>query len=547
LNGKQIYLYAVASGLFLALAFPPLPFSAFAFVGLVPLLFALENRPKHIFLTLYITFFIYHFGTNWWISSWQSETDPYLFVSGLATALVHPFFFFIPFVPYFFVKKRIGTAKALWFLPFYWAAFEWFHGLGELSYPWLALGYTQINNFYWVQFADLAGVTGVSFIIVLINVLILKIIFTIKSIGTKEPKTTKILTNPASLRFTVPLMLLIVVPYIYGAIRVDKFDHEKLLKSNEKINIGIVQASINPWRKWETSAMGQIGKHMQISDSLIASVPKLDAIVWSETGILYVNKETNFDHNFFIIRRWLDKYGISLISGFADMKLYKKGEKPSIAAKAFRGDSSMIYDSYNSLLLLNPAEVDKSPQIYHKMRLTPFGERIPYLEIFSFARKWLEWNVGISSWAIGQEQKNLILKTKDGKAITFAPVICIESIYPGFIREFVNMGAELIVIITNDAWYDYTFGPEQHFQIARMRAIETRRYVARCANTGVSGFIAANGETLLRAPQYQALGIALTIPVVNDNSVYTVYGDWIVNVSLFLALFSVILAFVKQK
>jgi apolipoprotein N-acyltransferase len=524
-----------------------MPFGALAFVGLVPLLFALEFKPKHTFLLLYITFFIYHAGSNWWISSWQENTDPYLVASGIATALIHPFFFFFPFLLYFFVKKRLGTQRALWFLPFFWASFEWLHGLGDLAYPWLALSYTQLKSLYWVQFADITGSTGVSFVIVLINILVLKSIYVIKSYEGSQRKIKNLLLHPLFLKYAIPLFLLIVLPYVYGIIRIRDFKHGELLKRCETVNLGIIQPAINPWNKWETSSLGQIQKHIAISDSLVAATGKLDALIWSETAILYVNYDVNFLHDFAFLRRWMNNYNFSLISGFADMKLYKKGETPSIAAKAFRGDSSMIYDSYNSVLLLNPDSTKSEPQIYHKMRLTPFGERIPYMEVFSFARKWLEWGVGISSWAKGKEQKLLTLETANGRHIPFAPVICIESIYPGFVRGFVEKGAEFITIITNDAWYDHTFGPEQHYQIARMRAIETRRYIARCANTGVSGFIQAGGETLLRAPQYKATGIAATIPLLQNKSYYDIYGDWIVYISLFISFFVLVFSLVKQK
>jgi apolipoprotein N-acyltransferase len=171
------------------------------------------------------------------------------------------------------------------------------------------------------------------------------------------------------------------------------------------------------------------------------------------------------------------------------------------------------------------------------MRLTPFGERIPFLEIITFARKWLEWGVGISSWAIGTEQKVLNLKKQD-KAYKLGSVICIESIFPSFVANFVSLGADFLVIITNDAWYDYTVGPEQHYDIARMRAIESRRYIARCANTGVSGFITAAGKTLVRAEQYKATGFIGYVPALKEKSLYVITGDVlpVISVSVTIAL-----------
>jgi len=548
LKETKYYIYAIITGLLLALSFPPMPFGNLAIIAFVPLLFILEYEPKRPFLLLYITFFVYHAGANWWISSWQPETDPYLLVSGLAVATIHPFFFIIPFIAYFFVKRRIGTQKALWFLPFFWVAFEWLHSIGDAAYPWLSLGYTQIYNIYWVQFADITGSWGISFVIILLNVMILKIAYVYKSFDKDERKFKNIIRNTRLLMLVIPVILLLLIPNIYGAVRYQQFAHKKMTEKYENISLGIVQPAINPWNKWESSASQQILKHIKLSDSLAAAQGEPDAFIWSETAILFVGVEMNAGHDFSMLHRWLDRHQATLITGFADMKFYKPGEEYTVAAKPFRGDTALIYDSYNSMLLLNsPQEDESNPQIYHKMRLTPFGERIPFLEVFSFARKWLEWGVGISNWAKGTEQKILKIKTRNGRKFYTAPVICIESIYPDFVRNFVGMGADFITIITNDAWYDRTFGPEQHYQIAALRAIETRRYVARCANTGVSGFIQANGETLLRAEQYQSTAIGASIPAIKEKSFYVIYGEWVVYLSLFISLFAIVLAFVKQK
>ena len=98
MDKKNNILLALVTGLLLALSFPPMPFGNLAFVAFVPLLFWLEQQHKRQLLVIYLVFFIYHAGTNWWISSWQAETDPYLFISGLAVALVHPFLFLFPFL-----------------------------------------------------------------------------------------------------------------------------------------------------------------------------------------------------------------------------------------------------------------------------------------------------------------------------------------------------------------------------------------------------------------------------------------------------------------
>lgn len=117
------------------------------------------------------------------------------------------------------------------------------------------------------------------------------------------------------------------------------------------------------------------------------------------------------------------------------------------------------------------------------------------MEYFPVAKKWLEWGVGISDWQKGEEQRTLNF-TSHGNAVRLGCIICIESVYPDFVRQYAAQNANVFVVITNNAWYNYTFGPEQHYQIAAMRAIENRRSIIRCGNSGISGFIAPTGASI---------------------------------------------------
>ena len=128
-----------------------------------------------------------------------------------------------------------------------------------------------------------------------------------------------------------------------------------------------------------------------------------------------------------------------------------------------------------------------------------------------------------------------------------APIICIESISPNFVRKFAALGAGIFTIITNDAWYNYTFGPPQHFAIAQMRAIENKRYLARCANGGISGFISPTGRIINTAEQYQNSAITESIPELNDLTIYSRFGDWIGYISLIVFMGFVGKAFYQKS
>ncbi len=512
-----------SSGLLLALAFPPFPFFLLSFVGLIPILSTFLSVRKK-WLQIYITFFIYHYLTNWWISSWQKDTDPFLFASGFLVAFIHPFFFFVPFAIFYFVSKKIGFQRSLFTFPFIWVAFEWTHSLGDLAYPWLNLGHTQAYNTYFIQIADLGGVWLVSFLICLINVLAYIIIL--------KSKSASLFKNLLKFPETYVIVFLFATIYVYGIFKVIQYDPKSLISNNPTTRFAIVQPNINPWKKWENSAQSQVFIHKKIQDSLFRKVSNIDVVVWSETAITFLDLEINAYHNFSNFYEWVDSFDYSLISGFADFYFLQSHEKPKFTTKYLFGDSTKPYDTYNSILLIN-SDTTNRYQIYHKIRLTPFGEQIPYSSILGFAKSFLEWNVGISSWAKGEKQ--IILEAKNSKKTSkIAPIICIESIYPDFVRNSVNLGAETIVIITNDGWYDYTFGPTQHFDIARFRAIENRRFIVRCANTGISGIISPTGQTYYQLPQYTQIASAMDVPNLNDRTIYSFLGDFVPWVSVFV-------------
>jgi len=531
------------TGVLLALSFPPLPFFPLAFIAFVPMFYVIEEKKVNLFFFTYIVFFIYHCGVNWWIGSWQPESDKFLMYGGVGLALAHPFFFMIPIYFYRFFSKRFNRDDALTLFPFIWIAFEWLRCFGDLAYPWLTIGYTQIDNYYWVQAADLAGVWGLSFMVVFINILFVKMLFRYNEARTKG-STVKFMYLPRVKKYVIALAVLIIIPNVYGVFITSRYDHATLLKDNATIRVGLLQPNINPWRKWEHEALMMIETHKRLQDSLQRTVPPIDLAVWSETAITLVSHEFNFFHDFHYLHEWLAQTNASLLTGFADFYVYKPGEDFPLMAKPLGSRSGSMYSSFNSALMLH--SYDSLFEIYHKSKLTPFSEKFPYLEVLSFAKSWFEWNVGISSWTPGERQNNLHF-VKNNDTVTVAPVICIESIYPYYVREFVTKGAQVIAVITNDGWFDYTPGPEQHYLIAAMRAIENRRYIVRVANTGISGVIKPDGSSLMTLPEREQTAAAAEVPLLGTNSLYFLFGDYAGILSTVLIIITLIYSLLYKR
>lgn len=550
-ENKRNWLFASFSGILLALSFPPIPFPFLAFVAFVPILFVFSQSEKirYRYLVLYLTFFIYHVSSQWWISSWAKETDPFLMIAGLGLDIFHPLFFLFPFWLFFFVKKRLGTTIALTSFPFLFLSFEWLHSLGDMAFPWLTIGNTQISNIYWIQFIDITGIWGASFLILCINVVILK--FIILFLNSKEKKFLSfVINNRKSTYYLISIVLLLFLPYFYSFYIIKKYDYSENLKKSKNITIAIVQPNINPWEKWTGSPIKQLLLHQKIADSLLNKQNNIDLFLWSETAVPFLFLDFNSFKDVSLLTDWINHTKVPLLTGFSEFEFIRKGEIPPRWSKHFEFDTTQHYMTYNAAVLLEPdnqySDVNK-PQTYHKSKLTPFGELFPYKDIFPYLAEKLMWSVGISNWNIGTGAD--ILKLNVGKSqVKVGNIICIESIHPAFVIDYIRKGANILTVITNDGWYDHTTGPRQHYLLSCIRAIENRRYIARIGNTGVSGFISPLGTSMSELSQYSQGAEAMTLPLIEDKTLYVKYGNWLPYLSASIAvLFLIFSIFTNVK
>ncbi len=538
-------LLASLSGLLLGFSFPPLHIGAVAFVGFLPLLLALEGLQKHShrLIVLYIAFFCFCGAGNWWVLSWQKNTDPYLILSGAALWIGHPFFFTLPFAAYRFIEIRIGRKIALLLLPLFWTSFEWFHSLSDASYPWLTIGYSQIYNTQIAQSADIGGVWLISFLVVVINVMLAIPLFRAHDLRTRGNNASFAKQFILSQEIFIAAGLLLAVGF-YGAWRMSFIQKE--INAARTLTSAIVQPNIDPWKKWSGSVYDQIVLHQHLADSL-RKFKRYDLCVWSETSIPYLGMMNSTPNGLNFLQSWVDSTHAALLAGFSEFALYSPAKAPA-TARMMPNDTSLFYGAYNSSALLPVGAASGLQRPTHrKMKLTPFAERIPFVEYFPITKEWLEWGIGISDWQKGEKQETLNFTARD-KKIKLGSIICIESIYPDFVRNYAAEGANILAVITNDAWYNYTFGPEQHYQIAAMRAIETRRSIIRAANSGISGFISPIGTSQLRITPYTQSAAASELPLLDTITLYTRFGDWLPMLLSIISIISLIIsAFPRAK
>lgn len=473
---KKNLLFGLLSGILLGISFPPIPLPFLSFFALIPYFFVIEKRETLASINrfTYFTLFFFNLITLYWVGSWTKEADPFLMISGVALLFFNPVFYLIVPTLYYFSKKSFGKKIALFLFPFYWVSFEYLYSLTDLRFPWLTLGNSLPYFNQFIQIADVVGVYGLSLIVLFINVFLYLSLRDLK-------KAKKI-----KFGFAITAVALFFASIIYGAIRINDFK-----PADKKIKVGLIQPNLNPWDKWQAGNINeQLDQYLSMSEQAVKGGAKL--IIWPESALPVYLLSGNYENEVARIYQFVLSKNIFLMTGMPDINFYfSKNESPKDAKET---KSGVLYTSYNSILLFTP--YSQNIQKYGKIKLVPFGEQVPFAEQLPFLGDFIKWEVGISSWNVGKKQTVFDFYETNNSPLKAAGVICIESIYPDFVAGFVQKGANLIVVVTNDSWYGYSSGPFQHKEISVLRAIENRKTVIRAANGGISGIIDPLGRTI---------------------------------------------------
>ena len=509
------------SGAMLGISFPPFPLGILACFGLVPWLIVLADI-EEMGTSLrysYLTFVVFHIITLNWTGGYAHMHDGYMMIAGAVEMLVHPLFYFLPAAGYVLARKYLGNGAALVALPFLWVGYEYSHTLSEWSFPWLTIGNSQTYNLPGIQFISITGVLGLSFWIVVINVLAF-ILYSELAQGRWSPVSRK------SVLLAAGIIAVYLLPSIGGGIVLSQAPASLTGKT---ITVGMVQANLDPWEKWTHSGFQTIDLHLSLTRRLLSdpTKPRPDMILWPETAIPYYLLTQENAPSLRYLRDRVDSMGVPILSGLPQAVYYNDTTKAPPSAKRLRG-SGERYDAFNAAAFFQPG-VEEVPW-YGKMKMVPIAERVPYADAFYFFN-FLTWNVGIGGWQIGRDS---VIFTEKKTGARFNTLICYESVYPDFVAAFVRKGAEFIALITIDSWWDKMSGAYQHQRFAVFRAIENRRWIARCAVGGISCYIDPFGHVYDATELFTQATLSRTIGRSNDLTFYTRHGDWLGSVCLFL-------------
>ena len=470
----------------------------------MPLLF-LADAVKHrvgFFAYAFIALLTWNATTTWWI--WNS-TD----VGAIAAIITNSLLMTLPWWGYRVFNRIYGKRTGYFALVFFWMGFEYIHLNWQLSWPWLTLGNVFASHPNWVQWYEFTGTSGGSLWILVINLLFFEVL--------KKMSTQQKLVRPV-----VAPLIGIILPILISTIILSK-----QTTSGSIQNVVIVQPNIDPYGKFEINDIpAQIRLLIGLSEKQIDTSTKL--VVWPETALPAGAWEDEtatlalYKPVFDFVHRHPE---ISLLSGIETRKNYGNIRATSSASLNERDGS--YFDVFNAAVII---KANEPLQFYNKSKLVPGVESTP---------DFLKWmgplfeKFGGTAGGYGRSKESAIFKQKNQPYIA-APIICYESIYGEYVASYVKKGANILTIITNDGWWGNTEGHKQHLQYARLRAIETRRWVVRSANTGISAVIDNYGTIQQTKPWDSADAIKANIPTERKLTFYVLYGDLISKVTLLL-------------
>jgi apolipoprotein N-acyltransferase len=509
---------AFLSSVLLFFAFPRYDIGILVWVGLIPLLIALEGRSlKRAFSLSYLTGLIFFAATFYGI--WVGSVRALKPIHFILLAAYFSLYWGIWGLSLVWIRKKTGISTSL-VAPPLWVAVEYIRShVSILSYPWLLLGHTQYLHPSLIQITSITGVYGLTFLIVLMNTALSEAVFFIRRrvsglnaislSGQRFPHVSLIAAS-----------LLLISTTLYGVFVLSKGIQ------GDRLSIALVQGNIPQSHKWDRSSREAIlDRHAILTRSAAEHRP--DLIIWPETA---VPGDVQHDPE---LKRRLGQIAM----GAKSYLLVGSSEHAKFANRKLKDRY------YNSMVLFSPE--GRIEGEYKKIRLVPYAE-------FALAGNLVDWPKAIASEMGNYVPGDEYTLFKVGKA-TFGSVICWENIFPGLVRKFVKRGAQFMVIATNEAWFGDTAAPDQLLALSAFRAAENRVAIARAANTGISAFIDPFGRVTERLKNRERKDLFIEGTLIGDvvlsheKTFYTQHGDLFAFLQVVICTLMIFLALIKGR
>ena len=491
-----------------------------ALLGLVPLLvmerLATEYKVKHFWWIHYGTFVLWNAVTTWWVGGAT--------VGGAVFAiLANSLQMSVVFGSFRWVKRRTQGALPYIFLAAAWIAWERYYlTVAQISWPWLVLGNAFADTTGLVQWYSVLGTLGGSLWVWASNLGIFGLMVALSDgrMGRWTPQARMAAFGGVVAAFFGPM--------IWSACL-------KAKPSEGSLKVVIGQPNYDPYEKFESlTRQEQDRRFLGLLEKAGWSENRPTLVLAPETFTSNVFTDQVLGHETFVrFQQFLKKHPqATFLYGASTMeRVYSRTRPHPCAYDIEEGpDGRHLWVlMHNSAILTDTSAVY---QIFHKSKLVVGTELTPYPKFFIPLEKFLNHGNYLMAKDIGQPHISCLTMGD----IPVGTAICYESVYGEYCTGYVKEGAQLLTVITNDAWWGNTAGYRQHFNYSRLRAIETRRWVARCGNTGISALIDPEGHVVSRTNWWEPALLEGSVGLSTEQTFFVRYGDMVGRVAVFLFL-----------
>ena len=513
--------------------------SLLLFIGWVPYLVMERQltlsgaRKRQVFANTYLFLVLWNALTTWWVS--YADLG-----AGIAAVVLNALLMCLPLMAFRQTKKRLGNRLGYLSLPIYWIAFEQLHLTWDLTWPWLTLGNGFAAAPQWVQWYEITGFLGGSLWVWVVNLLIFNAVQkSLPALPFYSRGAFLDLANPvavapptsfrgfvssgiklhSSLRLPILAVLLpIGLSYVIG---------HNYQEKGPAAEVVVIQPNVDPYQEKFAGTPRFISYDEQLTRLLTLSAQHLTSqtrlILWPETALEEPYWENTIESQPKIrrVRQWLAQHpGVALLTGITTISSYPSKEAAS-ATTRYRDDLG-YYDVFNSAGYF--ASAGAPIVFYHKSRLVPGVEKIPPLLASVVSHIDLGGTVGSYG---SQAERTVFPAPANAPQLRVGPLICYESIYGDFVSEYAHNGATLLGLVTNDAWWHDSPGYRQLLRYGGLRCIETRRDLARAANTGFTGFLNQKGELSQLEPAWIPTASRGIVHLNDEQTFYVRHGELI--------------------
>jgi apolipoprotein N-acyltransferase len=488
----------------LYMAWPASSLMPLIFIAWIPLLMVADRdmTASRFFGWTFFTTLIWNTGTTWWM--WNS-TD----VGTIAAIMFNSMLMTFPWWGYYHLKKK-GKHIGYLSLISFWMCFEYIHHNWQLSWPWLSLGNVFAMYPDMIQWYEFTGVQGGTLWVLIANIFLFE--------------TTLSFQQKMNAKKNVIISICILISPVLLSILIKPKSSDVVTEQN----LVIIQPNVDPYGKFNAgSTSEQINSLLQLTEQNIDSNTAL--VLWPETAMSAAEWQDNvvYNTNYQPVFEFSKRHpSINLVSGIETYKNY--GYEKQTATARITG-SGTYYDAFNAAVHINNG---LPIAFYNKSKLVPGVESLP--TFLNFMAPVFE-QFGGTTGGYGRSESATAFNTPQNP-YSSAPIICYESVYGEYVGEYVKQGANILTIMTNDGWWGNTPGHRQHLHYAKLRAIETRKWVARSANTGISAVIDPLGEIKTSQPWNSKTAIKYAVPAVSGETFYVRWGDYLYKIASAISL-----------